>query len=248
MRTAALFIAVMSVGFTACSDDNDEPGGANDTPGVVNPSNVFTGEMPKSVAGATINRNSEGLVTEIRTADGKVITFDYPVLSRATEKSDKVKMTVVEDYYKTEYDMTIGSNGFVSESYVKVTADNPKDEEEGEWAFTYDAQGHLTNARHRYIVCRARANILSHFNGKITISSKRSKAMAVGTTTNISTHHQTILLRSKTRGQSSCLRIYILSRYMISSGFIMPVCSAKVLKIWLSPVMNPMKSPILSGR
>lgn len=63
MRTAALFLAVMCVGFTSCSDDNDEPGGGN-TPGVVNPSNVFTGEMPKSVAGTTINRNSEGLVAE----------------------------------------------------------------------------------------------------------------------------------------------------------------------------------------
>lgn len=150
MRTAALFLAVMCVGFTSCSDDNDEPGGGNDTPGVVNPSNVFTGEMPKSVAGTTINRNSEGLVTEIRTADGKVITFDYPAKSRAVEASDNVKMTVVESGAKIEYDMTIGSNGFVSESYVKTTASNPNENEEGEWAFTYDAQGHLTNARHRY--------------------------------------------------------------------------------------------------
>lgn len=150
MRTAALFLAVMCVGFTSCGDDNDDPGGGNGTPGVVNPSNVFTGEMPKSVAGATIDRNSEGLVTEIRTADGKVITFDYPPKSRAAEASDNVKMTVVGDDWKTEYDMTIGSNGFVSESYVKTTANNPNENEEGEWAFTYDGQGHLTNARHRY--------------------------------------------------------------------------------------------------
>ena len=59
-------------------------------------------------------------------------------------------MTVVGDDWKTEYDMTIGSNGFVSESYVKTTSSSPKDEEEGEWAFSYDAQGHLTNARSRY--------------------------------------------------------------------------------------------------
>lgn len=150
MRTAALFLAVMCVGFTSCSDDNDEPGGVNDTPGVVNPSNVFTGEMPKSVGGTTINCNSEGLVTEIRTADGKVITFNYPDQSRAPEKSNIVRMKVVESGVKTEYDMTIGSNGFVSESHVKVTSDNPNENEEGEWAFTYDAQGHLTNVMHRY--------------------------------------------------------------------------------------------------
>ena len=40
-------------------------------------------------------------------------------------------MTVVESYAKTEYDMIIGSNGFVSESYVKVTSDNPNENEEG---------------------------------------------------------------------------------------------------------------------
>lgn len=84
MRTAAFFLAAMCVGFTACSDDNEEPVW-NDTPGVVNPSNVFTGEMPKSVAGTTINRNADGLVTEMRTADGKVITFDYLTQTRATE-------------------------------------------------------------------------------------------------------------------------------------------------------------------
>ncbi len=60
MRTAAFFLAAMCVGFTACSDDNEEPGW-NDTPGVVNPSNVFTGEMPKS------------------------ITFDYLTQTRATK-------------------------------------------------------------------------------------------------------------------------------------------------------------------
>lgn len=150
IRTAALLLAAMCVGFSACSDDNDEPEGGNKTSGLVNPSNVFTGQLPKSVAGTTITRNTDGLVTEIKTADGKVITFDYPAQTRATEKSDNVKMTVIEDDIKTEYDMIIGSNGFVSKSYVKITSANPNENEEGTWSFTYDAQGHLINAQHVY--------------------------------------------------------------------------------------------------
>ena len=44
MSAAVLYSAVMCVCFTSCSDDNDEPGGGNDAPGVVNPANVFTGK------------------------------------------------------------------------------------------------------------------------------------------------------------------------------------------------------------
>lgn len=107
--------------------------------------------MPGSVfAGTTINRNADGLVTEMRTADGKVITFDYLTQTRATEVANNVKMTVVEDDVKTEYAMTIGSNGFVSKSHVKVTSGNSKDDEEGDWTFTNDSDGHLTNAKHIY--------------------------------------------------------------------------------------------------
>lgn len=151
-RGAAMMLLVAGcMGFTACGDDNDEPGGQeNPTPGVVNPSNVFTGLAPTSVAGTTITRNAEGFVTEMRTADGKVITFGYPVAARATEESNIVKMTVVDDDVKTEYEMTIGGNGFVSTSYVKVTSGQPNEDEEGNWSFTYDAEGHLTNARHIY--------------------------------------------------------------------------------------------------
>lgn len=148
---AVMLLAAGCVGFTACSDDNDEPTGSeNQTPGVVNPSNVFTGLAPKSVAGTTITRNADGLVTEMRIADGKVITFTYPASSRDFNASDNVRMTVVEDDVTTEYDMIIGSNGFVSKSYVKVTSGNSNEDEEGDWAFTYDAEGQLTNARHIY--------------------------------------------------------------------------------------------------
>lgn len=144
---AIMMLAAGCVGFTSCSDDNDEPEG-NGTPGVVEPSNVFTGEMPESVAGMTISRNADGLVTEMRTTDGKIITFDYPAQARATEETGNVKMTVTENDVKIEYDMTIGSKGFVSKSFVKVTSGNSNENEEGDWTFTYDSEGHLTKARH----------------------------------------------------------------------------------------------------
>lgn len=155
---AVILLAGTLAGFTACSDDNDEPAvkpenpdnTENPTPGAVNPSNVFTGLMPKSVGGTTITRNTEGLVTEMRTADGKVITFEYPEAARAGEDLKGIRMTVVKDDVKTEYDMTVGVNGFVSESSVKVTSGQPGEDEEGDWTFTYDSNGHLTNARHAY--------------------------------------------------------------------------------------------------
>lgn len=152
MSVASLFLATMFVGFTSCSDDNEEPEKDKNTQEIVNPSNVFTGEMPKSIAGSTISRNSENLVTEILTEDGKLITFDYVTLSRASEQINKVKMTILDDDLKSEYDMTIGDNGFVCESGVKITSDsgNKKDEEEGIWSFTYDSEGHLINAKHIY--------------------------------------------------------------------------------------------------
>ena len=150
MRTAALFLAVMCVGFTSCSDDNDEPGGGNDTPGVVNPSNVFTGEMPKSVAGTTINRNSEGLVTEMKMADGKTVTFEYLVKSRAAETQNTVIMKVIDGDVKTDYIMTIGANGFINKAHIKVDTGSPKESEEGDWKFEYDSDGHLTNGYYDY--------------------------------------------------------------------------------------------------
>ncbi len=124
MRTAALFLAVMCVGFTSCRDDNDEPGGGNDTPGVVNPSNVFTGEMPKSVAGTTINRNSEGLVTEMRTDNGKTVTFEYGSAVTRANNDDCVIMTIKDsegdlDFNEMSFRFKINKMGFVSEWYNK---------------------------------------------------------------------------------------------------------------------------------
>lgn len=164
----AIMLSILCVAFTACGDDNDEPEkpghpeqpenpehpgnpeNPEETSSVINPSNVFTGLMPTSVGNTSIVRNSEGLVSEIRTEDGKIITFEYPTQKRAAEETNQVKMTVIDDDVKTEYDMTVNSNGFVNKSHAKITSGNPNEDEEGDWTFTYDNEGHLTNATHIY--------------------------------------------------------------------------------------------------
>lgn len=144
--SVVMFLVAGCVGFTACSDDNNEPDVfVNPTPGEVNPSNVFKGQMPKSVAGTQIIHNSKGLVTEIKTSDGKTVTFEYPSNTRAEESQNKVMMKIVEDGNVTEYVMTIGENGFVSDAYYKYMPSYGNHEyEEGDWSFKYDAEGHLT--------------------------------------------------------------------------------------------------------
>lgn len=133
----------------SCSDDNDEPDGVkNPTPGVVNPQNVFTEKMPSEVGGSQLTLNSDGLVTNILTADGKIISFEYGVGSRA---DNTVIMTVDDDGDKTFYTMTIGSNGFVSNAYVKYKEAGQHEYEEGVWTLSYDNAGHLTKAYHDYV-------------------------------------------------------------------------------------------------
>lgn len=147
----ALTVAI-SCAFFSCSDDNDEPNGSQETTsGLVNPSNVFTGKMPSEINGSKLSHNSDGLVTKISTSDGKVITFEYPVISRADAPNNTVIMTVDEDGDKTFYNMVIGDNGFVSSAHVKYQgANDTHEDEEGDWTLNYDNQGHLIKAHHVY--------------------------------------------------------------------------------------------------
>lgn len=137
----------VSCAFVSCSDDNDEP---NQTPQLVNPSNVFTGKMPSEFNGSKLTLNSDGLVTKIQTAEGKVITFEYGIESRAENADNNVVMTVEDDGDQTFYSMTIGSNGFVSKAYVKYKEAGEHEYEEGVWTLSYDNSGHLTKAYHDY--------------------------------------------------------------------------------------------------
>lgn len=138
IRTSMLMLltGVMSVGFVACSDD-DEPDDA--TVGIVNPSNVFTGDRPKSVSGVSIAYNAEGLAAEMITGS-KRITFEYHNVTRAVNKQHYVKMTVVDEEYdgKFIFDMELNEKGF-----VKYCEQTEPDGDIETWDFGYTAEGNL---------------------------------------------------------------------------------------------------------
>ena len=51
---------------------------------MVNPSQVFTGGLPKSVSGMAISHNEEGLVTNITTEDGDKAVCEMGIRDRIT--------------------------------------------------------------------------------------------------------------------------------------------------------------------
>ena len=67
MMAASMLGVALCLGFTACSDDdeNENGEGGENTATVVNPSQVFTGGLPKSVSGMAISHNEEGLVNTV---------------------------------------------------------------------------------------------------------------------------------------------------------------------------------------
>lgn len=73
MLAASMLSAALCLGFTACSDDdeNENGEGGGSTVTVVKPSEVFKGGLPKSAAGMSISQNKEGLVTSIIGEDGE---------------------------------------------------------------------------------------------------------------------------------------------------------------------------------
>lgn len=148
MILKAAFLTVAMLGatatFTSCGSDDDEPqGGTVQTGTDVNPSKVFTGGLPVSVAGATITKNAKGQVTAIVTEDDKV-TFEYKdVATRAMVTSaPKVVMTVERSEEKLVYNLYLDNDGFVKHCNETETykGANPQNET---WDFTYNGDGQL---------------------------------------------------------------------------------------------------------
>ena len=81
MMAASMLGVALCLGFTACSDDdeNENGEGGENTATVVNPSQVFTGGLPKSVSGMAISHNEEGLVTRMGI---KPSLSTFPLLQR----------------------------------------------------------------------------------------------------------------------------------------------------------------------
>ena len=67
VMAASMLGIAFCLGFTACSDDDENGNDGGNTTTVVNPEKVFTGGLPKSVSGMSISQNEEGLVTSITT-------------------------------------------------------------------------------------------------------------------------------------------------------------------------------------
>ena len=140
----------LCLGFTACSDDdeNENGEGGENTATVVNPSQVFTGGLPKSVSGMAISHNEEGLVTNITTEDGDKAVFEYfPATTKADVAKDRARITVTdEEGDVTELNLQLNSNGYV-EYCNSIDHAGTSDASEFTWEMKYDADGHLIEMR-----------------------------------------------------------------------------------------------------
>lgn len=146
MMAASMLGVALCLGFTACSDDdeNENGEGGENTATVVNPSQVFTGGLPKSVSGMAISHNEEGLVTNITTEDGDKAVFEYfPATTKADVAKDRARITVTdEEGDVTELNLQLNSDGYVEFCNSIDHAGTP-DADEFTWEMEYDTEGHL---------------------------------------------------------------------------------------------------------
>lgn len=150
MLAASMLSAALCLGFTACSDDdeNENGEGGGSTVTVVKPSEVFKGGLPKSAAGMSITQNKEGLVTSIIGEDGEKVVFEYFFAeTKADATKDRAKITVIDDEGDvTELNLQLNSNGYV-EYCNSIDHAGTSDASEFTWEMKYDADGHLIEMR-----------------------------------------------------------------------------------------------------
>ncbi len=150
MLAASMLSAALCLGFTACSDDdeNENSEGGGSTVTVVKPSEVFKGGLPKSAAGMSISQNKEGLVTSIIGEDGEEAVFEYFFAeTKADATKDRAKITVTDDEGDvTELNLQLNSNGYV-EYCNSIDHAGTSDASEFTWEMKYDADGHLIEMR-----------------------------------------------------------------------------------------------------
>lgn len=141
MAFLAATVLSAAMTFSSCSNENNDNNG-NDTPTTaVNPKTVFTGGLPKSVAGATILMNDKGQVISIK--DGKdLVTFQYNVArTRSGASTPNVIMTIGQGKEKQVCNLFLDKDGFVK--HCDETEYNPDGEEKETWDFTYNNDGQL---------------------------------------------------------------------------------------------------------
>lgn len=147
-------VAVLTLGFTSCSDDNDEPN-PNPNPGTengtVNPSTVFTAGVPSQVGDAVITTNADGLITKIVDGD-QTTTFNYtPTKSRAAVNipSDYDMTMNVEwggDADGVDFYIKLNKQGYIEYAY-EVDEDKEIGDSAEEWWFKYDENGRMVEMK-----------------------------------------------------------------------------------------------------
>ena len=138
MMAASMLGVALCLGFTACSDDdeNENGEGGENTATVVNPSQVFTGGLPKSVSGMAISHND---VTELNlqlNSDGYV-EFCNSIDHAGTPDADEFTW---EMEYDTEGHLVVMKR---SESDGEITNITYKDGDVVKTSTRYVASGDL---------------------------------------------------------------------------------------------------------
>ena len=148
MKKAILLMAIMPFIFASCGSDNDEPTSPDNgqTTEKVNPANVFTNGLPKTVNGMTVTTNSKGQVAIIKDAE-TTVTFEYLASTpqsaparkvRATSTTADVIMKITEGNWQVTYYLTLDNNGFVTHAVEE------SNEGKGDiMDFSYDSNGHM---------------------------------------------------------------------------------------------------------
>lgn len=142
----AATLALICVGFTSCSDDNDELSPDVNT-GKANPTTVFTQGVPSTVGDLVITKNADGLVTKIDD-DGTVYTFDYTgaeAKSRATRPTDYDMTMNVEwggDEGGVDFFIKLNAQGYIEYAYEECESESDGFQVD-EWWFKYNAAGQL---------------------------------------------------------------------------------------------------------
>ncbi|PXX14331.1 DUF4595 domain-containing protein [Hoylesella shahii] len=139
-----LSVAVLgaTMTFSSCSNDNDDA-----TSTVANPQTVFTGGLPKSIAGMTIQTNEKGQVIAIVPESGKLITFKpitfkyKDATTRSTASTPDVVMTIGEGKEYSTYNLYLNKDGFVK--HCEEVVHNLDGEHTVPWNFTYNSNGQL---------------------------------------------------------------------------------------------------------
>lgn len=153
MKISKSFLAtIMAVGFlafTACSDDDDEPGYNQVTPGTVNPAQVFTNGMPTQVGDMTITKDADGKVSKIvedaGTSYETTYTFNYNgSQARAIPSSYDMTITVTEKDGDDNwvFYVSLNESGFARYAYQDYG-----DGDFDEWWFEYNQNGQLSRLK-----------------------------------------------------------------------------------------------------